>query len=102
MCCHELILETYLRTELSVLHQSLCELHNYGVEGDGGIEECKDEEEEGELRVGQGVGEGEEVEGRSEDCSGLWKERGKGGFFQEGVGGEKDQESEHTDYRKIG
>lgn len=71
MCRHKLILETDLRTELSVLHQSLCKLHNYGVEGDGGVEEGKDQEEEGELRVGQGVGEGEEVEGRSEDCGGL-------------------------------
>jgi hypothetical protein len=70
------------------------------VEGDGGVEEGKDEEKEGELRVGQGVGEGEEVERRSEDCCGLRKEGGKGRFFQKGVGGEKDQESEHTDYRR--
>ena len=102
MCRHELILETYLRTELSVLHESLSELHNYGVEWDDCIEEGQDKEEEGELRVGQGVGEGEEVEGGSEDCGGLWEERGKGGFFQEGVGREKDQESEHTDYKKEG
>ena len=71
MCRHKLILETDLRTELSVLHKSLCELHNYGVEGDGSVEEGKDQEKEGELRVGQGVGEGEEVERRSEDCCGL-------------------------------
>ena len=58
MCRHKLILETDLRTELSVLHQSLCELHNYGVERDSSVEKGKDEEEEGELRVGQGIGEG--------------------------------------------
>ena len=81
MCRHEFILETDLRTELSVLHQPLSELHNYGVEGDDSVEEGKDEEEEGELRVGQGVGEGEEVQGGSEDCGGLREERGKGGFF---------------------
>lgn len=63
---YELILETNLRGELRILHQILSKVHQYGIEGNSAIEEGEDEEKESELRVGQGVGQGQEVHGRCE------------------------------------
>ena len=91
---HKLIFKADLWRKLRILHQFLCKLHQYHVEGECTVEKGYDEEEEGELGVSEDVRECQEVKGGGEDGVGLGDQLRKRRFLEKSVGGDQDDQGE--------